>query len=44
MSTGVPILMYHALARRPAPSVRALSVSPDAFAEQLARLGERGLT
>lgn len=44
MSTGVPILMYHALAHRPAPSVRALSVSPDAFAEQLALLGERGFT
>lgn len=40
----VPILMYHALAHRPAPSVRALSVSPDAFAEQLALLGERGFT
>lgn len=44
MNTGVPILMYHALAHRPAPSVRALSVSPDAFAEQLALLGERGFT
>ncbi|MFD4768151.1 polysaccharide deacetylase family protein [Streptomyces niveus] len=44
MSTGVPILMYHALAHRPAPSARALSVSPDAFAEQLALLGERGFT
>ncbi|MFD3524058.1 polysaccharide deacetylase family protein [Streptomyces sp. NPDC058653] len=40
----VPILMYHAVAHRPAPSVRALSVSPDAFAEQLALLGERGFT
>ncbi|MFD3487102.1 polysaccharide deacetylase family protein [Streptomyces sp. NPDC058665] len=40
----VPILMYHAIAHRPAPSVRALSVSPDAFAEQLALLGERGFT
>lgn len=40
----VPILMYHAIAHRPAPSVHALSVSPDAFAEQLALLGERGFT
>lgn len=40
----VPVLMYHALAHRPAPSVRALSVSPDAFAEQLALLGARGFT
>ncbi|MEU0525643.1 polysaccharide deacetylase family protein [Streptomyces niveus] len=40
----VPILMYHALAHRPAPSVRALSVSPEAFAEQMALLGDRGFT
>ncbi|WP_405800410.1 polysaccharide deacetylase family protein [Streptomyces sp. NBC_01506] len=40
----VPILMYHALAHRPAPSVRALSVAPEAFAEQMALLGERGFT
>ncbi|MFE3249660.1 polysaccharide deacetylase family protein [Streptomyces sp. NPDC059209] len=40
----VPILMYHALAHRPAPSVRALSVSPGAFAEQMALLGDRGFT
>lgn len=41
---SVPILMYHALAHRPAPSVRALSVSPEAFAEQMALLGDRGFT
>ncbi|WP_405619652.1 polysaccharide deacetylase family protein [Streptomyces sp. NBC_01508] len=40
----VPILMYHALAHRPAPSAHALSVSPEAFAEQLALLGDRGFT
>ncbi|MET9554063.1 polysaccharide deacetylase family protein [Streptomyces sp. NPDC006645] len=44
MNAGVPVLMYHALAHRPAPSVRGLSVSPDAFAEQLELLGERGFT
>ncbi|WP_330177907.1 polysaccharide deacetylase family protein [Streptomyces sp. NBC_01498] len=36
--------MYHAVGHRPAPAVRALSVSPDAFAEQMALLGERGFT
>lgn len=40
----VPILMYHALAHRPVRSVRALSVSPEAFAAQMALLGDRGFT
>ncbi|MFF5567487.1 polysaccharide deacetylase family protein [Streptomyces sp. NPDC012623] len=36
--------MYHAVARRPAPSAYALSVSPEAFAEQMELLHERGRT
>ncbi|MFI1396522.1 polysaccharide deacetylase family protein [Streptomyces sp. NPDC020681] len=36
--------MYHAVAHRPAEATRGLSVSPDAFAEQLELLGERGFT
>ncbi|MEV3854630.1 polysaccharide deacetylase family protein [Streptomyces sp. NPDC050095] len=31
----VPILMYHSVAREPSPATRALSVSPEQFAEQM---------
>lgn len=44
MTQPVPILMYHAIGHRPAEATHALSVSPDAFAEQLELLGERGFT
>ncbi len=40
----VPILMYHAVAADPAEATRALSVTPEAFAEQMAVLADRGLT
>ncbi|MEV5101873.1 polysaccharide deacetylase family protein [Streptomyces massasporeus] len=40
----VPILMYHAVTPTPAPAVRGLSVSPQAFAEQIRLLAERGFT
>ncbi|MBP0457778.1 polysaccharide deacetylase family protein [Streptomyces montanisoli] len=40
----VPILMYHAVARTPSPAARALSVTPEAFAAQMALLRERGRT
>ncbi|MGW4024146.1 polysaccharide deacetylase family protein [Streptomyces sp. NPDC005009] len=40
----VPILMYHAVATDPREATRALSVSPEAFAEQMAVLADRGLT
>ncbi|MFP3990281.1 polysaccharide deacetylase family protein [Streptomyces sp. E11-3] len=36
--------MYHAVARTPALATRDLSVSPDAFSEQMAVLAERGFT
>ncbi|AQW49776.1 polysaccharide deacetylase [Streptomyces hygroscopicus] len=41
---SVPILMYHAVANAPARATRGLSVTPGAFAEQMALLGERGFT
>ncbi|MFJ2111948.1 MULTISPECIES: polysaccharide deacetylase family protein [unclassified Streptomyces] len=41
---AVPILMYHAVGDRPAPSCRALSVTPDAFARQMELLAARGFT
>ncbi|MEH0582200.1 MULTISPECIES: polysaccharide deacetylase family protein [Streptomyces] len=41
---GVPILMYHAVAADPGDATRALSVGPEAFAEQLAVIADRGLT
>ncbi|RDG33941.1 polysaccharide deacetylase family protein [Streptomyces corynorhini] len=41
---GVPILMYHAVARRPAPAAHALSVSPEAFADQMELLHGSGFT
>ncbi|MDT0391531.1 polysaccharide deacetylase family protein [Streptomyces dubilierae] len=40
----VPILMYHAVTPTPSPPVRALSVSPEAFAGQMRLLAERGFT
>ncbi|WP_329458563.1 polysaccharide deacetylase family protein [Streptomyces sp. NBC_01497] len=40
----VPILMYHAVAHEPSPAARALSVTPRAFAAQMALLARRGRT
>ncbi|MGW3725293.1 polysaccharide deacetylase family protein [Streptomyces sp. NPDC000851] len=40
----VPILMYHAVATDPNDATRALSVTPDAFARQMAVIGDLGLT
>ncbi|CAM5229007.1 polysaccharide deacetylase family protein [Streptomyces aurantiogriseus] len=40
----VPILMYHAVAAEPNEATRALSVTPEAFGEQMALVAERGLT
>lgn len=40
----VPVLMYHAVADDPAGATRALSVSPGAFAGQMAVIADRGLT
>lgn len=44
MTRPVPILMYHAIGRAPAAAIRALSVSPETFAEQMSLLAERGFT
>ncbi|MCX4760892.1 polysaccharide deacetylase family protein [Streptomyces sp. NBC_01275] len=41
---SVPILMYHAVAAEPNDATRALSVTPEAFAGQLAVIADRGLT
>lgn len=40
----VPILMYHSVATDPNDATRTLSVSPEAFAEQMAVLAGQGLT
>ncbi|WP_052229826.1 polysaccharide deacetylase family protein [Streptomyces sp. CT34] len=40
----VPILMYHAVTPAPTPAIRELSVTPEAFAEQMAVLADRGFT
>ncbi|MEV5510038.1 polysaccharide deacetylase family protein [Streptomyces orinoci] len=40
----LPILMYHAVAYAPARAAHGLSVSPDAFAEQMAVLAGLGFT
>lgn len=40
----VPILMYHAIAADPSEAVRGLSVTPDAFAHQMATIAGLGLT
>lgn len=44
VDAGVPILMYHAVEVSPTPATYALSVSPEAFATQLAVLEEGGFT
>jgi peptidoglycan/xylan/chitin deacetylase (PgdA/CDA1 family) len=41
---SVPVLMYHAVSHEPPPATRALSVTPGAFAAQMALLEERGRT
>jgi peptidoglycan/xylan/chitin deacetylase (PgdA/CDA1 family) len=41
---AVPVLMYHAVADEPSEATRALSVTPAAFAEQMAVVADRGLT
>ncbi|MEU5307239.1 polysaccharide deacetylase family protein [Streptomyces sp. NPDC021562] len=41
---AVPILMYHSVATAPNDATRALSVAPEAFAEQLALIAELDLT
>ncbi|MBL3807488.1 polysaccharide deacetylase family protein [Streptomyces diastaticus] len=40
----VPILMYHAVSRSPAAATRALSVTPEAFAGQMAMVTAYGCT
>ncbi|MDX3530096.1 polysaccharide deacetylase family protein [Streptomyces sp. ID05-39B] len=42
--TRIPVLMYHAVAADPNDATRALSVSPQAFAEQMALIADRGMT
>ncbi|MYS43409.1 polysaccharide deacetylase family protein [Streptomyces sp. SID5998] len=42
MNAAVPVLMYHAVADEPNAATRDLSVSPAAFAEQMAVLRELG--
>ncbi len=42
--TPVPILMYHSVATAPNDATRELSVAPEAFAEQLALLGDLDFT
>ncbi|MEU6528918.1 polysaccharide deacetylase family protein [Streptomyces sp. NPDC046928] len=44
MTGSVPILMYHAVADAPAAAIRALSVTPAAFAGQMDVLAERAFT
>ena len=44
MNAPVPILMYHAVATEPNDATRALSVAPEAFAEQMALLDDHGFT
>jgi len=38
MNASVPVLMYHSITRTPNPPTRTLSVTPEAFAEQMALL------
>ncbi|WP_329278919.1 polysaccharide deacetylase family protein [Streptomyces sp. NBC_01451] len=40
----VPILMYHSVATEPNDATRTLSVTPEAFAEQMALLAEHSFT
>ncbi|MGV4984880.1 polysaccharide deacetylase family protein [Streptomyces sp. NRAIS4] len=42
--TPVPILMYHSVATAPNDATRVLSVAPEAFTEQMALIGDLGLT
>ncbi|MFI9244530.1 polysaccharide deacetylase family protein [Streptomyces sp. NPDC053086] len=42
--TPVPILMYHSVAADPSDATRALSVAPEAFAEQMALIAALDLT
>ncbi|GAA2933494.1 hypothetical protein GCM10010446_17870 [Streptomyces enissocaesilis] len=44
MNGPVPILMYHAVGHRPSKATYGLSVSPEAFAEQMGLLDARGFT
>ncbi|MGW0632523.1 polysaccharide deacetylase family protein [Streptomyces sp. NPDC002758] len=44
MNPPVPILMYHSVAHTPNLATRALSVAPEAFAQQMALLGDGGYT
>jgi len=44
MTESVPILMYHAVAERPPPATRRLSVTPESFEEQVAFLVDHGFT
>lgn len=44
MNGTVPILMYHAVDHEPAAATRRLSVSPEAFAAQMAVVADRGFT
>lgn len=44
MTAPVPILMYHAVSEAPPPATYALSVTPHAFADQVALLAEDGFT
>ncbi|WP_149823328.1 polysaccharide deacetylase family protein [Streptomyces tailanensis] len=41
---AVPILMYHAVSTAPNDATRDLSVAPEAFAEQMALIGDLGFT
>ncbi|MFE6332905.1 polysaccharide deacetylase family protein [Streptomyces sp. NPDC057798] len=41
---AVPILMYHAVSAEPSDAARTLSVTPEAFAEQMAVVADLGLT
>ncbi|MFJ5263029.1 polysaccharide deacetylase family protein [Streptomyces sp. NPDC088387] len=40
----VPVLMYHSVAGEPNDATRALSVTPEAFAEQMGMVGASGMT
>lgn len=42
--TRVPILMYHSVATAPNDATRALSVTPEAFAEHMTMIGDLGFT
>ncbi|MGY1501973.1 polysaccharide deacetylase family protein [Streptomyces sp. QTS52] len=41
MNAPVPVLMYHSVTRTPSPLTRTLSVTPEAFTEQMALLANR---